>query len=85
MVMPGMRETSMQRELGRYIPTAATLGGVCIGALTVAADMMGAVGSGAGMLFAVTTVYQCFETFEKETHTWTSLSGFRSNSWPIEH
>uniref|UniRef100_A0A0E0KHP3 Translocon Sec61/SecY plug domain-containing protein n=1 Tax=Oryza punctata TaxID=4537 RepID=A0A0E0KHP3_ORYPU len=66
MVMPGMREASMQRELERYIPAAAALGGVCIGALTVAADLMGAVGSGAGMLLAVTTVYQCYEAFEKE-------------------
>lgn len=66
MVMPGMREASMQRELERYIPAAAALGGVCVGALTVAADLMGAVGSGAGMLLAVTTVYQCYEAFEKE-------------------
>uniref|UniRef100_A0A0D9VXP2 Translocon Sec61/SecY plug domain-containing protein n=1 Tax=Leersia perrieri TaxID=77586 RepID=A0A0D9VXP2_9ORYZ len=66
MVMPGMREASMKRELDRYIPPAAALGGVLIGALTVGADMMGAVGSGAGMLLAVTTVYQCYEAFEKE-------------------
>uniref|UniRef100_A0A0E0D4T1 Translocon Sec61/SecY plug domain-containing protein n=1 Tax=Oryza meridionalis TaxID=40149 RepID=A0A0E0D4T1_9ORYZ len=58
MVMPG--------KLERYIPAAAALGGVCIGALTVASDLMGAVGSGAGMLLAVTTVYQCYEAFEKE-------------------
>uniref|UniRef100_J3LRR6 Translocon Sec61/SecY plug domain-containing protein n=1 Tax=Oryza brachyantha TaxID=4533 RepID=J3LRR6_ORYBR len=66
MVMPGMREASMQRELERYIPAAAALGGVCIGALTVAADMMGAVASGAGMLLAVSTVYQFYESFEKD-------------------
>ncbi|KAF0913090.1 hypothetical protein E2562_020239 [Oryza meyeriana var. granulata] len=66
MVMPEMREASMQRELDRYIPAATALGGVCIGALTVAADLMGAIGSGAGMLLAVTTVYQCYDAFEKE-------------------
>ena len=35
MVMPGHRESNLQKELNRYIPTAAAFGGVCIGALTV--------------------------------------------------
>jgi len=30
----------------RYIPTAATFGGMCIGALTIFADFVGAIGSG---------------------------------------
>lgn len=41
MVMRGHRETSMIRELNRYIPTAAAFGGLCIGALSVMADFMG--------------------------------------------
>ncbi|RAL50324.1 hypothetical protein DM860_007998 [Cuscuta australis] len=41
----------------------------CIGALTVLADMMGAIGSGTGILLAVTIIYQYFETFEKEKAT----------------
>ncbi|CAE5958795.1 unnamed protein product [Arabidopsis arenosa] len=44
MVMPGHRESNLQKELNRYIPTAAAFGGVCIGALTVLADFMGAIG-----------------------------------------
>mgnify|MGYP001969932643 CR=1 FL=1 len=66
MFMVGHRESSLQRELNRYIPTAAAFGGMCIGFLTVVADFMGAIGSGTGILLAVTIIYQYFETFEKE-------------------
>lgn len=48
MVMRGHREKSMIHELNRYIPTAAAFGGLCIGALSVLADFMGAIGSGTG-------------------------------------
>merc|ERR1712018_46115 len=66
MVMRGHRETSMIHELNRYIPTAAAFGGLCIGALSVSADFMGAIGSGTGILLAVTIIYQYFEIFVKE-------------------
>merc|ERR1712121_203251 len=66
MVMRGHRETSMIHELNRYIPTAAAFGGLCIGALSVLADFMGAIGSGTGILLAVTIIYQYFEIFVKE-------------------
>ncbi|KAK8692542.1 hypothetical protein V6N13_076000 [Hibiscus sabdariffa] len=69
MVMPGHRDSNLQKELNRYIPTAAAFGGMCIGALTVLADFMGAIGSGTGILLAVTIIYQYFETFEKERAT----------------
>ena len=39
---------------------------MCIGALTIVADLFGAIGSGTGILLAVTIVYQYFETWEKE-------------------
>ncbi|KAK2642529.1 hypothetical protein Ddye_024292 [Dipteronia dyeriana] len=65
MVMPRHRESNLQKELNRYIPTAA-FGGMCIGALKVLADFMGAIGAGTGILLAVTIIYQYFETFEKE-------------------
>ncbi|KAK9153097.1 hypothetical protein Sjap_000577 [Stephania japonica] len=64
MMMPGHRD--VEHTLNRYILTAAAFGGMCIGALTVLADLMGAIGSGTGILLAVTIVYQYFETFEKE-------------------
>ncbi|KAI6240375.1 Sec-61 [Aphelenchoides fujianensis] len=66
MMMQGHREASMVKELNRYIPTAAAFGGLCIGALSVTADFMGAIGSGTGILLAVTIIYQYFETFVKE-------------------
>lgn len=76
MVMPGHRESNLQKELNRYIPTAAAFGGMCIGALTVLADFMGAIGSGTGILLAVTIIYQYFETFEKEKVSELGLFGF---------
>ena len=42
--MRGHLETSMIHELNRYIPTAAAFGGLWIGALSVLADFMGAIG-----------------------------------------
>ncbi|KAF6032942.1 Sec61alpha [Bugula neritina] len=66
MVMRGHREKSMIHELNRYIPTAAAFGGLCIGALSVVADFLGAIGSGTGILLAVTIIYQYFEIFVKE-------------------
>lgn len=61
LVIDGMREESMVRYLNRYIPTAAAFGGCCIGALSIFADFMGAIGSGTGILLAVTIIYQYFE------------------------
>ncbi|KAI3381467.1 hypothetical protein SNEBB_003961 [Seison nebaliae] len=75
MVMRGHRERSMVHELNRYIPTAAAFGGVCIGALSVFADLLGAIGSGTGILLAVTIIYQYFETFVKEQNDIGGVSG----------
>jgi protein transport protein SEC61 subunit alpha len=66
MVFTGFRETSNIKVLERYIPIAAAFGGMCIGALTVVADFMGAIGSGTGILLAVTIIFQYFEMFAKE-------------------
>jgi len=65
-VLAGHREQSMYKELKRIIPTAASLGGVIIGILSVVADMLGAIGSGTGILLAVTIIYQYFEMFARE-------------------
>lgn len=67
MSKPGFRDSSLKNELERYIPTAAAFGGICIGALTVVADFMGAIGSGTGILLAVTTIYQYYEIIVKES------------------
>jgi len=57
---------STRHRLDRYIPIAAGFGGMCIGALSVAADLMGAIGSGTGILLAVTMIYQYYEMWDKE-------------------
>jgi len=75
MVMRGHRDTSLVKQLYRYIPTAAAFGGLCIGALSVVADFMGAIGSGTGILLAVTIIYQYFELFAKEAQDF-GLSSF---------
>ena len=49
---------------------------MCIGALTVVADFMGAIGSGTGILLAVTTIYQYFEMFVKESGQDSALNVF---------
>jgi len=66
MVMKGHRDSALVNVLNRYIPTAAAFGGMCIGALTVVADFMGAIGTGTGILLAVTIIYQFYEAFLKE-------------------
>lgn len=66
MILKGHRENSLVHELNRYIPAAAAFGGMCIGALTVLADFLGAIGSGTGILLAVTIIYQYYEMFTKE-------------------
>ncbi len=60
------RQSSISKELEKYIPIAATFGGVCIGLLSVLADVMGAIGSGTGILLAVTTIYQYYEIIQKQ-------------------
>lgn len=52
--------------LKHYIPVAATFGGMCVGALTIVADILGVIGSGTGMLLAVTIIYGYFEQIKKE-------------------
>ncbi|CDW58686.1 protein transport protein Sec61 subunit alpha [Trichuris trichiura] len=75
MLMRGHREKSMIHELNRYIPTAAAFGGLCIGALSVLADFIGAIGSGTGILLAVTIIYQYFEVFVKEQQEMGGMAG----------
>merc|ERR1712178_489422 len=73
MVMKGHRDSSLVGVLNRYIPTAAAFGGACIGALTIIADFLGAIGSGTGILLAVTIIYQYFEIVYKEKEQGNSI------------
>ena len=65
--LEGIRENeeNVYEQLNRTIPAAATLGGMCIGLLTIFADFMGAIGSGTGILLAVTIIYEYFEEVKK--------------------
>lgn len=67
MILKGNGKTSIVSELNRHIPAAAAFGGMCIGLLTVLADLLGAIGSGTGILLAVTIIYQYYEMFEKNS------------------
>merc|ERR1711939_353948 len=67
MYFNGYRDDSLLSVLDNYIPTAAALGGCCIGVLTMFADFLGAIGSGTGILLAVTIIYHMFEQVSKET------------------
>ena len=62
----GFRDHNMKEKLKRYIPIAATFGGMCIGALTIFADFVGAIGSGTGILLAVTIIYGIYEEISKK-------------------
>merc|ERR1719217_2048362 len=76
MVMKGHRDSALIHVLNRYIPTAAAFGGMCIGALTVIADFMGAIGTGTGILLSVTIIYQFYEAFMKEQEEEDGQFGF---------
>lgn len=66
MSVVGHRDSNVKDYLKRYIPIAATFGGMCIGALTIIADFLGAIGSGTGILLSVTIIYSYFEALKKE-------------------
>lgn len=48
------------------ISVASGFGGACLGLVSVLSDLMGAIGSGTGILLCVTIIYQYFEMFAKE-------------------
>merc|ERR1711865_696450 len=73
MMFKGHRDSSLLHVLEMYIPTAAAFGGMCIGMLTIVADFLGAIGSGTGILLAVTIIYQYFEMVYKEKEEGNSL------------
>ena len=78
--MAGHREGSMYKELKRVVPTAAALGGAILGLLSVAADLMGAIGSGTGILMAVTIIYSYWEIGMRVCHPFFTSPVSISNS-----
>mmetsp|Transcript_17284 Transcript_17284/g.14740 ORF Transcript_17284/g.14740 Transcript_17284/m.14740 type:complete len:198 (+) Transcript_17284:474-1067(+) len=66
MTMRGYRDSTVISVLDKYITPCAIVGGVVVGAIAVTGEILGAVGTGAGIILAVTTIYQNFETMYKE-------------------
>ena len=63
MQIPGYRKDKnvMAEVLNRYIPALAALGGLIVGLLASLADLVGALGTGTGMLLTVMIVYNYYE------------------------
>lgn len=61
MTLPSYRTESVYSVLNRYIPTAAMLGGITIGLLTVLGDLLNAMGSTTGILLSVSILYGYYE------------------------
>lgn len=55
----------LKKKLDKYIPTAAYVGGVCIGILSLVADFLGAIGSGTGILLSCGIIYEFYVEYTK--------------------
>jgi len=66
--IPGYRRDPrvIESVLSKYISPLSILSGVFIGALTVIADWLGAIGSGTGLLLATTIAYNLYEIIRHE-------------------
>lgn len=64
MHVPGFKDP--KKALKAKIKTAAALGGMCVAALSIFADLAGAIGSGTGILLAVTIIYDLMEKAAEE-------------------
>jgi len=62
-MIPGFRHDPriVERVLDRYIPALTIMGGAFIGFLAAYADLTAAIGTGTGLLLAVTITYQLYE------------------------
>ena len=61
LTLPSYREESVISKLELYIPTAAMLGGIIIGLLTILGDIVNAIGSSTGILLSVSIIYRYYE------------------------
>ncbi|MFX1296938.1 MAG: hypothetical protein ACFFD2_19045, partial [Promethearchaeota archaeon] len=68
MHVPGFRSSAkiIERILKRYIPTLVILNGIIIAVLSFAADTLGALTSGTGLLIAIGIIHNYAETISKE-------------------
>ena len=65
--MQNYHEESVIGKLNDMIPTAAMLGGIIIGLMTVIGDLFDVAGSSTGILLSITILYSYYEkVFDKE-------------------
>ncbi|MEM0285537.1 MAG: preprotein translocase subunit SecY [Candidatus Methanomethyliaceae archaeon] len=66
--IPGFRRSPMiiEQMLNRYIPPLTILSGIIIGLLAGIADILGAIGTGIGILLSVGIIYQYYQFLAKE-------------------
>ena len=61
LTLPSYRSESVYSVLNTYVPTAAMLGGIIIGLLTILGDLLNVFGSSTGILLSVTILYGFYE------------------------
>jgi len=66
LTIQGHRDGNLVTVLQKHIPPCAQLGGALIGLLTVGADLVGCIGSGTGIMLAVSITYGYMEQISKE-------------------
>ncbi|MFN4133872.1 MAG: preprotein translocase subunit SecY, partial [Candidatus Hadarchaeales archaeon] len=68
MMIPGFRKDVrvMEEVLSKYILTTTILGGLFVGLISAGADVLGAIGSGTGILLTVGIIYSLYEQIARE-------------------
>ena len=68
MQIPGYRRDKrvIERVLNKYIPQITVISSVAVGLLAASADLLGAIGSGTGILLTVGILYRLYEDIQKE-------------------
>jgi len=68
MQIPGFRRDKrvIKKVLNRYIPQITIISSIAVGLLAVGADLLGALGSGTGILLTVGILYRTYEELKKE-------------------
>jgi len=62
----GGSDRGLFKRLDRHINIAASLGGICVGVLTIIADFLGAIGSGTGILLTCNIIYEIIEAANRD-------------------
>lgn len=68
MQIPGFRRDKriVKKVLDKYIPQITIISSIAVGLVAVSADLMGALGSGMGILLTVGILYRLYEEIQKE-------------------